>query len=274
MDLSSHTSLAPLAEAIQEIYSAAVAEGLEIYLAGALARDLWLVFRFGIDTGRRTSDVDFAVQCRDWATFDRLREILIARGEVTCVRKSLHKFRHRNGTELDILPYGGVEGPDRLIAWPPDGASAINGLGFTEVASTVVSVILPGGTRIPVVPLSSLALLKIIAWDDRRNRSEGKDAQDLFLIARTYLDAGNRERLYEEGSDLLEQPDFDYEAAGAELLGRDVAALCEGALKTSLGEILRRETDPLGSQRMAYQMTRDETEGLRILEALRRGFER
>jgi hypothetical protein len=74
MDLSSHTSLAPLAEAIQEIYSAAVAEGLEIYLAGALARDLWLVFRFGIDTGRRTSDVDFAVQCRDWATFDRLRE--------------------------------------------------------------------------------------------------------------------------------------------------------------------------------------------------------
>jgi predicted nucleotidyltransferase len=76
MDLSRHTSLVPLAEAIQEVQRAAAVAGVHIYVAGALARDLWMAFGHGLDTGRRASDVDFAVQCRDWVEFERLRQVL------------------------------------------------------------------------------------------------------------------------------------------------------------------------------------------------------
>jgi len=273
MDLSGHTSLAPLAEAIADVQAVASVAGLEIYLAGALARDLWLAFAHGIDTGRKTSDIDFAIQCRDWAAFERLRTALVESGEFTPSRRGVHNFRHRNGSELDIVPYGGVEGPDRKIAWPPEGASVMNALGFSEAAATAVPIDLPGGVTVPVVSLPALALLKLVAWDDRWRWSAGKDAKDLFVIAKSYLDAGNQERLFESGADIMARSDFDYEAAGAELLGRDCAALCHGALRTFISALLTRETDPGGQRMLAYQMSADEEEGLRLLIALRRGFE-
>lgn len=77
MDLSAHISLALLAEAVAAVLRPASAAGIEVYIAGALARDLWLEFAYGIDTGRRTADVDFAVECSDWAAFESLRAALL-----------------------------------------------------------------------------------------------------------------------------------------------------------------------------------------------------
>ena len=120
MDFSKNTSLITLAEAIASVQSAADALGCPIFLAGALARDLWLTFGFEIDSGRRTEDVDLAVQCSDWDTCDDLAEALAERG-VERVQGTQHKFRHPNGREIDLIPFGGVEKIDRTVAWPPDG---------------------------------------------------------------------------------------------------------------------------------------------------------
>ena len=79
MDLSAHISLARLAEAIAAVQAAAAAVGCDIYVTGGLARDLWLEFGHGIDTGRRTEDVDFGMECPDWQTFERLARALEAR---------------------------------------------------------------------------------------------------------------------------------------------------------------------------------------------------
>lgn len=54
MDLSAHTSLAGIAEAVAVVHGAASLMGCEVYVTGALARDLWLEFGHGIDTGRKT----------------------------------------------------------------------------------------------------------------------------------------------------------------------------------------------------------------------------
>lgn len=275
MDLSAHTSLAPLAEAVATVVETASAKGLEVYLAGALARDLWLEFAYGFDTGRRTADVDFAVECADWNAFEQLRAALLARADVVQGDASHHKFRHRNGTELDLLPYGGVERTDRTLAWPPEGHHVMNALGFAEVAATTVAFRLPCNVEVQVVPLYALALLKLVAWDDRRLP---KDAHDLFVIAKNYLDAGDPERLFESGLDIVSREDFDYEAASAELLGRDQAPLCRSApgLRSFVLELLRRETDARGMCLLVAQMTRssrDEERALRLLLALQRGIE-
>jgi predicted nucleotidyltransferase len=275
MDLSAHTSLAPLAEAVAAVLRVASAASVEVYIAGAVARDLWLEFAYNINTGRTTADVDFAVACADWKSFEHLRTALLSDGNLLQVGGPSHKFRHRNGTELDLVPYGGLERADRTLLWPPGEHHVMNGLGFSEVASTTVGFCLPGGVEVQVVPLHALALLKLVAWHDRHLR---KDAHDLFVIAKNYLDAGNSDRLFENGLDIVARDNFDYEAAGAELLGRDLAPLCRGneRLETFAMDLLRRETDRRGLLLMVSQMTqaaRDDDFALNLLVAIQRGIE-
>jgi predicted nucleotidyltransferase len=275
MDLSAHTSLAPLAEAVAAVLRPAAAAGIEVYIAGALARDLWLEFAYGIHTGRRTADVDFAVECADWGAFEGLRTALLAAGELAQSDRVLHKFHHRNGTELDLLPYGGVERADRTLAWPNGGRPGMNALGFAEVASTTVAFLLPGGVWVQVVALHALALLKLVAWTDR---SLQKDAHDLLVIAKHYLDAGHVDRLYATAMDIVMRDDFDYEVAGAELLGRDLAALDrgDGVVRGFAITLLQHETDTHGVHLLVSQMTRtarDAGLALRLLLGVLRGIE-
>jgi predicted nucleotidyltransferase len=102
-----------------------------------------------------------------------------------------------------------------------------------------------------VISIPALAILKVVAWRDRRHSTQGKDAEDLWLLLRNYLEAGQMERLYEEGMHLFDQPDFDLDRAGAWLLGKDarqVLELGENHLETLnvLCQILEPETDPDG----------------------------
>lgn len=60
-----------------------------------------------------------------------------------------------------------------------------------------------------------LAVLKVLAWSERRRIEPRKDASDLLLILQNYIDAGNSERLYAEAGQLFERHNFDYERAGA-----------------------------------------------------------
>jgi len=100
----------------------------------------------------------------------------------------------------------------------------MNGASLREACRIAVPLDLAQNLVFPVVPISGLAALKILAWGDRRDR---RDAHDLQLLARSYLDAGNRDRLYDEHTDLIDD-DFDYVLAGAKLLGRDIRILGEG----------------------------------------------
>ena len=150
----------------------------------------------------------------------------------------------------------------------------MNALGFSEVASTTLGFRLPGRVDVQVVPLHALALLKLVAWSDRHLR---KDSHDLFVIARNYLDAGNSDRLFESGLDIVARDDFDYEEAGAELLGRDLAPLCRRneRLRTLALDLFKRETDGRGLLLMVSQMTqmaRDEDLALNLLVAIQRGI--
>jgi predicted nucleotidyltransferase len=136
----------------------------------------------------------------------------------------------------------------------------MNVSGFTEALATAVAVRLPGGVSFDVAPLPALALLKTWAWKDRRYTTPGKDASDLWVFLRHYSDAGNQDRLYgEEGAVALASFDFDFEKAGAWLLGRDAReVLAHGPdPRSSLGSldtILKPEIDPDGALRLVAQM--------------------
>ncbi|MBK7472744.1 MAG: nucleotidyl transferase AbiEii/AbiGii toxin family protein [Betaproteobacteria bacterium] len=200
--------------------------GLPYFVAGAMARDILLTNVFGIDTGRATRDVDFAVAVEDWDQFEIVKEKLTASGQFTPAEKAAHRLYYRahggeTGYPVDILPFRGVERPSHVIAWPPDMQVIMNVVGYEDVLAAAVAVTVESDLSVPIASLPGLALLKLFAWDDRRAETP-KDAQDLVILLRRYHMAGNQGRLYGNESAVLEAVDFDLDTASPRLLGMDV----------------------------------------------------
>jgi predicted nucleotidyltransferase len=271
LDLSQKSELRLLAALVREV--ARAAEGAPFFLAGAYARDVLLLHAHGIDTGRQTADVDLAIAVESWERYDALRAALVARG-FTPIPPALHKLRFRRSLEVDFVPFGGVERPDRTIAWPPDGSFVMRAFGFREVQEHTISVGLPDATEVRVATLAALTLLKLVAWSERRLTEPGKDAHDLSLILRCYPEAGNSDRLYTEAQELLAAEAFDYEAAGAWLLGKDVAGCLEAEGRERIAAMLAEEADPGGRLRLAGDLRMDAERALRLIGALNEGFRR
>lgn len=200
---------------------------LDYFVAGAMARDILLHHVFGLETGRATLDVDLGVAVESWAQFDAMKVRLIETRELTADDRTAHRLFYRKttghrGYPLDLLPFGNLEQRPHLIIWPPDLSTVMNVAGYREALAAAQQVEISPDFVIPVVSLPALAILKVLAWVDR-GADNPKDALDFVLLLRTYHDAGNTDRLFDEEDRLLEAVAYDIELAGPRLLGKDAA---------------------------------------------------
>ena len=276
LDFSSSTELAFHAEAIGEIQRVAIPLGITPLIVGAFARDLHLQYAHNIATARQTEDIDIALQVKGWATFQRLREMLIETKRFVPRDGVAHRLAYRGerlALPIDIVPFGAVEGADRMIHWPPTGEEVMDVFGFQEAYAAATSAQLPGPLEVKVVSLAGLFALKLVAWTARHYSAPRKDAHDLSLIARHYLDAGNAERLMSEHAEWLNEDDFDYHRAGARLLGRDIAAMMAGAARQRFVALLDAQTDADGALQLPNDMNRYEPQlALESLQQVRVGL--
>ena len=270
LDFSNRTELTYLADLVRAF--GGVSGDMPYFLAGATARDLLLEYAHDINPGRNTRDLDLALMVTDWAAFEQLRRSLIESGLFMPIGDSLQKLMFNSIYELDLIPFGAIEQADRTIAWPPDGDVVMNVFGFREVYDHTLLVQLPGEETIRVVSLASLVILKLIAWTERRWHRPGTDAHDIAVILRHYLDAGNLQRLYTEAPHLLDAADFDYEEAGAWLLGHDMARLLPESAHPRLQDLLNRESDANGPVNLVGDLPIDADRGLKLLQNLAQGF--
>jgi len=275
LDLSHRQDLAWLARLVSDVQSAA--PDLRPLVVGALARDLWLHYVHGIEIKRATEDVDLALAV-DWHGFSDARDALVATGLFEPLRNVPHKLRYGKFGWLDLIPFGAVERADGTIAWPPSGDEVMVVLGYAEAHATAIPIALPHHQTVQAVSLPMLAVLKVLAWKDRHRSTQGKDAVDLALIMRRYLEAGNLDRLYADFAYVIDE-NFDFEPTGAWLLGRDARAqLTEHSARLdqmigALDNVLAPELDPDGAQTLALQlnpMTPDDA--LKLLGAFHRGL--
>jgi predicted nucleotidyltransferase len=269
LDFSGKNDLIGLARLVRALQVVADPRGIDFFLMGAAARDLMLRHAHGISAARLTEDADFAVMVRDWSAYDDLRAGLMAGGEFTArPGPATHRLRHRGGSALDIVPFGGVERPDRTLAWPPDGTTVFDCFGMNEALGASVTVRLPEGVRLKVAPVPALTVLKACAWQDRKHTHPGQDAPDLLLFLRHYMDCGNFDRALSEHGDLFEADDFDHVEAGVRLLARDIAALIGRSAVERLLAILVPEADADGALLLARQSGFELERARRLLEVL------
>jgi predicted nucleotidyltransferase len=270
LDLSARADLDWLAELIGDAQQAA--PRFEWLIVGALARDLHLSYAYGIRVDRVTTDTDLALAISSWSVFSGIREALIQSRSFSPDRRVEHKFLHRSGRAVDVVPFGNIEDADGEIAWPPSGAVRMSVVGYREALVGSTELILPHGRHVRMVSLVGLLILKLIAWSQRHRSAPGKDAYDLRALLTHYLDAGNLERLYGEHIDLVDV-EFDYPIAGARVAGRDASTFLRlysthsKAVHGQLCAILDAEIDAEGGRVLIGQSGAPDPEEFRKLLA-------
>ena len=270
LDLSAKVDLLPLAHVVRPLQAVAMPLGTDFFLMGAAARDVVLLHAHGMDTLRKTQDLDFGVMVRDWGTFEALRHALIEGGEFEAVSNdALHKLRHKKSTyPLDIVPFGGVERADRTLVWPPNEHTVFDCFGMREAMQASQQVRLPQDVCVSVPGIPALALLKITAWHDRRLAFPGRDAPDLLLYLRHYFDCVGYDHAATWHSDLFAAEYFDHEETSARLLGRDLLQLIDAPATRRIVAVLQPETDEQGPLLLAKQSGLALERARRIIHAL------
>ncbi|KVV44410.1 nucleotidyltransferase [Burkholderia territorii] len=247
LEIDARRPLEPAAIALLQAVRAACAQlDAAFVVAGATARDILMWHVHGIRPVRATRDVDVAVCAVSWPFHERLVDALVATGQFARAPKHRQKLLFDSGTqgfrtELDLVPFGPLEAPPGEIAWPPGGDFVLNVLGFQEAVDSALVVSIAAGIAVPVASLPALALLKLLAWKDRRAR-QNSDAYDLLFLLTHFHDAGNRERIWDVAPDLLERHGFQPELAAAALLARDAARIASPPTHDAIRALLSDAT--------------------------------
>ncbi|MFO1406547.1 MAG: nucleotidyl transferase AbiEii/AbiGii toxin family protein [Steroidobacteraceae bacterium] len=237
-------------EVLCAVDSAARDLAIDYFVAGAMARDIVLLNVRGFDTLRATRDIDLAVSVSGWDQFDALKTRLIDSHGFSTGNGATQRVYYAAVYPVDLVPFGGVVEDDGNISWPPDSAIVMNVLGYNEALYSTLKVEVRPGTVIPVASLASLAMLKVFAWTDRGHRDR-KDALDLALLLRRYADTIDAGDLHSSEVAVLEAVDYDYERAGARILGKHVRQM---AAPQTAGELLSHLQREPTRNRLAIDM--------------------
>jgi predicted nucleotidyltransferase len=185
--------LQPYEDLFREIIRVTTELDIAFFVVGAFARDLILNTLYGIAVKRATEDIDCGIQVQSWEQFEQLKASLIETGHFNPDEKQQQRLKYRDQVKIDIVPFGAIE-ENGVIVWPDEETVMIT-LGFDEAYKDTITVRLAEDVEISICSLAGLALMKLIAWNDRRFQYR-KDAQDLGLLMMTYLDAGNNDRSF------------------------------------------------------------------------------
>ena len=259
---------------------AKVTESLSMpfFVVGATARDIILHEGYNIRMGRATEDIDLGVRVLNWPSYEQLKAGLVTTGKFGIDKKQAQRLLYEEWFPIDVIPFGAIAGTDDCLSWPPEHDNIMSTLGFEQAYNNSITVRMRANPVLDIkfASLPGLALLKIISWNDNKLRSR-KDAHDLLLLMRTYLYAGNEERLCNEEIDLIGE-DFDYMRAGSRLLGRDIATILNPVIEETIVKILDKETEEQNQYRLVEEMmdlgaeSSDFEEALQLLEDLKAGI--
>lgn len=103
-------------EALEALVRVARTMNLRVTLIGALARELVFDTVYAGAPHRATLDINITIRVVDADEFEELARRLVKYGGFQ--RNSPHRFVYDGGTELDVLPFGGMANETGNLVWP------------------------------------------------------------------------------------------------------------------------------------------------------------
>jgi predicted nucleotidyltransferase len=199
--------------------------GIDYYLIGALARDVWMRGVFNINPKRATSDIDFGVWIKNSTQFDELKKHLVEFEGFTESTQNPFALIAKDGRVIDLLPFGYFE---------KEGKLAVKGTGMTNVRLDGLREVYEAGSdsfniedkiSFKVCTLPGIVTLKFISWDDRPE-IRVDDLGDIAEILLHFYDIFD-EIIWSEHSDLFVE-------------GRELIQISARVLGREMGRILSR----------------------------------
>jgi predicted nucleotidyltransferase len=238
-------------------------EGIDFYLIGAIARDVWMTGMHGIPIQRVTRDLDIAVLIPGNEAFTKLIAAFVRTGHFSTIRDNPHRLIFEEKYILDLLPFGADIETDGIVNIGEGGLVDISVEGFSEVYAEATKLIeFKEGYRFQVCTLPGIVLLKLIAFDDKPE-IRMKDMKDIGFIIEHYFRLRTDE-IAESHFDLWEIESFDEKRIGARVLGREIRLIIEksGRLQKRIISILNTNSTDADTSRMARNMISGEIDSL------------
>ena len=221
----------PELEAVAVLARVAKSRGLRILLIGAFAREVIFDQHYEGRPYRATRDIDVGVRVATWNEYGNFITDLLSAG---FMREAEHKLRYRDGTEFDLLPFGGVVDEHNKLTWRgSERVISLDGFNSADAHGELRDV---AGIQLRVANLPGLIALKLFAFRDRGTDPRSSDLGDLAYILSNASNA-LQERVYIELSPAQLEA-LDYPELGPYLLGRDVARTVSRDEAASLSVIL------------------------------------
>ena len=249
---------ASIAESLTDLYRFAREQELPFLIVGAEARDIFFELLFNVRASRATIDTDVGIRVPTWEAFEKLETRMISSGVFKKDKKKPHRFSHRNGGSLDVIPFGELENPKGNIRWR-ENQSDMSTLGFDEALENAIQVKIAPDLVIPVSTPPSLVIMKLIAWDESYPH-RNTDAKDVDFMLNQYINTGIEQRLYDGDRDITTFDDFDFGIVGPRMMGRDIAKIAREQTLQSVIKLLEKETDANSYCRLVRDMMQGQKE--------------
>jgi predicted nucleotidyltransferase len=201
--------------------------GIPFGIVGALVPELLLDAR----PARMTKDADATVVVQSLDDFETLKDQL---EDFDFTRTRLpQRMKHRSGGLLDLLPFSESIAPGGRLQL--EEGLVFNMAGFGQVVRNALPTQIEGGPTLPLAPLPLYALLKLMAFSDRK---EPRDLAGIFHCLQHYLEADERRYGVEHQGEGV-----PYEYTCAYLLGDDGRRFLDEPLSRAVAEVLDHFTD-------------------------------
>jgi predicted nucleotidyltransferase len=200
--------------------------GIDFYLVGAVARDVWMNGINKIAPRRTTGDIDFAILINDKGTYEALKEYLIKTEFFQSTKENAFVLLWKDKTEVDLLPFGAIEDEDGKVTVQGTGYTTVHVPGFTEVYEQGLPELeLPDDHQFKFCTLPGIVILKIIAWDDRpeARRDDINDISDILNHFFTMYD----NEIWNNHSDLFADENVELKHIAARVMGREMAKIAK-----------------------------------------------
>lgn len=225
-----------LKQPLEEISYACQALGINFFIVGAIARNIWLATNDESPTG--TKDIDFGVFVADVITYNKLRKTLINNFNYTPIKENPFCLRTPENKQIDLLPFGEIEEKSEMRI-EGVGLTSVKLDGFLEVFERGRIEVQIGEKIYQSCSIPGVVILKMIAYDDRPER-RGKDVEDINAICRHYPTIED-ENIWANHADLY-NGDLDHSEIGWIVLGREMNTMISdnSHLQSRVVEILNK----------------------------------
>src|SRR6185437_13981967 len=188
----------PILELLAVFSQVAKGLGIDYFLVGAQARDIRLSATPEHTPRRFTKDVDIAIMVGSEREFEQMKQALVATGVFTSHETLAIKLFYKQAIEVDLLPFGQIEGLESEVRLEKPQLFVMDVPGFKEVMPTA-TVLTVEGVEIRVCSLEGIILLKLFANAD--NPSRTKDLSDIEHILKAYFNLAT-EAIFTEFTDV------------------------------------------------------------------------